>query len=372
MNADRRLKINWILASTGLSGGIKSNRLIAEAMARRGHDVCIYYSTAARVAPPVWRIRSYYKWIQKQAERNRSNRAHHLSHSTVSVVPIQRRPIEAPDVRDADVVIATYWETAEWIANWPSKKGDKCYFIRHYEIHGGDNERVDATYRLPFRKLVIANWLKKLMAESFGDQDAVLVPNGVDRAQFFADERDKGAPATVGMLYKQEKWKGAHTAFAAIKILQKSDPSIRVVALGPRRPSDEENLPANFEFFLAPPQEEIRKIYSQADCWIVPSITEGFGMPGIEAAACRCPLVVTRCGGPEDYVCEGQNGFIIPVEDPAAMALRVGQVLAMSNDQWRSMSQASYEMSLRFDWDESAAILERALTAMRLSAEVRS
>ena len=361
MDTDRKLRINWIFTSTGLSGGVKSNRLIAEAMARRGHDVCLYYSHAIRMPPPFWRVHRFSRWLRKNFNRHIIRERHHLSLSKVPVVPVRRWPILHQDVRDADISIATWWESAEWIADWPACKGEKFYFIRHYEVHGKSAERANATYSLPLRKLVIANWLKRLMAESFGDDNAVLVPNGVDRQQFYAVVRDRGQPATVGMLYGQQKWKGAHTAFAAIRLLQRTDPTIRVVAFGSSRPPNDQNLPANLEFYLAPPQEEIRQIYSQADCWIVPSTTEGFGMPGIEAAACRCPLVVTRCGGPEDYLCEGSNGFLVPVEDPAAMAQRIGQVLALSNDQWRSMSRASFEMSLRFDWDRSAATLEQAL-----------
>ena len=34
---DKKLTINWVLPRPSLAGGVKSNRLIAEAMVRRGH-----------------------------------------------------------------------------------------------------------------------------------------------------------------------------------------------------------------------------------------------------------------------------------------------------------------------------------------------
>ena len=37
------LIINWINPRPGMAGGVKSNRLIAEAMVRRGHQVNILY-----------------------------------------------------------------------------------------------------------------------------------------------------------------------------------------------------------------------------------------------------------------------------------------------------------------------------------------
>ena len=56
--------------------------------------------------------------------------------------------------------MATWWETAEWVARYPASKGAKAYFIQHHEVHEGlPADRVNATWRLPMHKIVIANWL---------------------------------------------------------------------------------------------------------------------------------------------------------------------------------------------------------------------
>jgi len=41
----------------------------------------------------------------------------------------RHRPVEDKDVPDADVVAATWWETAEWVAKLSPSKGAKAYFI---------------------------------------------------------------------------------------------------------------------------------------------------------------------------------------------------------------------------------------------------
>lgn len=363
----RSLKINWILPKPNLSGGVKSNRLIAEAMVRRGHDVTITYPTMAedRRFALGYRLRKTRDAIVKRVLGSNAPHAptgrHHLERSTARLRPIEAPVITAADVPDADVTIATWWRTREWIEGWHATKGAKAYFIRHYEIHGGDKERVRATYRLPGQKLVIARWLQRLMAEEFGDPNAVLVPNGVDRGQFKADPRGKNPSPVVGTLYGIQEWKGAPTVFEAFGILQKRWPELRVVSFGSNKIVRHHEPPANLEFHLRPAQNLIPKLYASTDCWVVPSVSEGFGMPGIEAAACRCPLVVTRCGGPEDFVEEGWNGFLVPPSDPEAMADRVARVLGLDQSAWARMSQSSYEMSLRFDWDKSAEVLERTL-----------
>ncbi len=365
------MRISFILASGGLAGGIKSNRLIAEALARRGHSVTLYYSTAGPPRPSVFRPRTLLRWVLSEAKRrrNNTNSPGHLVSKLIPICGVDARPIRSSDVQDADVVVATWWETAEWIADWPSTKGKKCYFIRHYEVWGGNPDRVRQTYRLPLQKLVIANWLKRLMLEEFSDPNAVLVPNGVDRQQFFAPIREKNETPTVGFMYGKAKWKGADLAFGAIRRVQEALPKLKVVAFGPEPLEDDGHGIRNFEYVLRPDQSKISGIYSRTDCWLVPSTTEGFGMPGIEAAACRCPLVSTRCGGPEDYVEDGVNGYLTPVDDVTRMAEAIKKVVSQSRESWALMSEASFRISQRFDWDISAGLLEKAMLSLQRDSD---
>jgi hypothetical protein len=56
------------------------------------------------------------------------------------------RPVEDKDVPDADVVVATWWETAEWVAKLSPSKGAKAYFIQHHEVFDYvPQDRVEAT-----------------------------------------------------------------------------------------------------------------------------------------------------------------------------------------------------------------------------------
>jgi glycosyltransferase involved in cell wall biosynthesis len=165
------------------------------------------------------------------------------------------------------------------------------------------------------------------------------------------------------MLYSHVTWKDSDTAFAALRIAQKTLPELRVIAFGNKPLQATHDLPKNLEFFLRPQQDQIPNLYRRADCWIVSSITEGFGMPGLEAAACRCPVVSTRCGGPEDYVQDGVSGFLVPVSDAKEMARRIVDVVTRDDARWRAMSEASYAIARTFNWERSAEILEGALLA---------
>lgn len=358
---NKQLRLNWIFPKPNLSGGVKSNRLIAEAMVRRGHQVTLAYADRHKPGPPLWRPRKRRQY--QKLVRAWQAAGHHLQESTATLLPVPRSEIRADDVPDADVTIATWWETAHWIKDWPTSKGLKAYFIRHYEVFGGDPDQVDATYRLPYRKLVIASWLQRLMADRFGDSDAILVPNGVDRNQFNMAHRDRNSPPAVGTLCGSEAWKGTPRAFEAIRIAQQTLPELQAVAFGSKPMPATYQPPANFTYHENPAQSLIPKIYQQVDCWLVASTSEGFGMPGLEAAASGCPLVVTRSGGPEDYIQQGVNGYLVDVGDARAMADRLTAILQQPAEHWREMSEASDRISRNFDWDRSAAILEDVLLA---------
>ena len=360
MPEPRKLRINWVLPRPTLAGGVKSNRLIAEAMVRRGHDVRIAYANVAPSWPPLRQLRSVARRAVKEW-RVRGKRSHHLHKSTAQLVPVDHTPMLAEDVPDADVSIGTWWETREWVEQWPASKGIKAHFIRHFETFGGDPERVKAVYRLPGVKLVIARWLERLMRHDFAHEGVHLIPNGIDRTQFDAPPRGKAPRPTVGLVFGASLWKGSDVAFEALRRVERALPDLRVVAFGGSPLPSERHGLSGMEYHLRPPQEQIPQLYRGVDCWLMASVKEGFGMPGLEAAACRCPVVSTRSGGPEDYVVDGVSGYLVDVNDAPAMAEAILKVLRADEATWRAMSEASYRASLEFDWDRSAEKLERVL-----------
>src|SRR5438552_1934194 len=75
-------------------------------------------------------------------------------------------------------------------------------------------------------------------------------------------------------------------------------PELRVISFGMRSPAESLPLPAGTDFVQRPAQDRIRELYAQCDVWLCGSRSEGFGLPVLEAMACRCPVVSTKVGGP--------------------------------------------------------------------------
>ena len=65
------------------------------------------------------------------------------------------------------------------------------------------------------------------------------------------------------------------------------------------------------------------RMMSALDCFAFPSINEGMGKALVEAMALEKPVVASRVGGIIDLVDDGVNGFLVPVADPQALAVRI-------------------------------------------------
>src|SRR5581483_442698 len=66
--------------------------------------------------------------------------------------------------------------------------------------------------------------------------------------------------------------------------------------------------------------EDVASVYGAADLLLVSTHGEPFGRVVIEAMAAGCPVVATRAGGVPEIITYGVDGWLVPPENPAAMA----------------------------------------------------
>jgi glycosyltransferase involved in cell wall biosynthesis len=274
------------------------------------------------------------------------------------------QPVTDADLPDADVVVATWWETAEWVARLSPSRGAKAYFVQGHEVFEHvPKDRAAATYRLPLHKITVSSWLSGLMRDLYGDGDASLVPNSVDHALFHALPRGKQPVPTAGFVYSSGTFKGCRTTFEAFARVRRRLPGLRLVAFGLEEPTSGLPLPEGTSYVRRPPQDQIRSVYSQCDVWVSGSTSEGFSLPLLEAMACGCPVVSTAVGGALDFLKDGVNGHVVPVGDSAAMADRIERVLALPDAEWRALSDRARATAVGYDWDAAAVLFEEALLA---------
>ena len=68
-----------------------------------------------------------------------------------------------------------------------------------------------------------------------------------------------------------------------------------------------------------PSSLELARLYRHCCCFALPSDEEGFGIVVIEAMSCCAPVVATRCGGPQEIITHGEDGFLVDRGDVASM-----------------------------------------------------
>ncbi|MCX5724497.1 MAG: glycosyltransferase family 4 protein [Nitrospirae bacterium] len=76
-------------------------------------------------------------------------------------------------------------------------------------------------------------------------------------------------------------------------------------------------------FLHHPSRDELISLYRQANLFALPSDEEGLGVVLLEAMACGIPVVSTRSGGPDSLITDGEDGYLVPLDDVAALADRI-------------------------------------------------
>ncbi len=72
--------------------------------------------------------------------------------------------------------------------------------------------------------------------------------------------------------------------------------------------------------------ERLRDIYWAADTLLLPSRFEGFALVVPEAMCCGAVPIRTPSGGCADQIVDGENGFVVPFNDAAALADRIARL----------------------------------------------
>jgi glycosyltransferase involved in cell wall biosynthesis len=117
---------------------------------------------------------------------------------------------------------------------------------------------------------------------------------------------------------------------------------------------DRRNLASRVTFTGFLPDDDLVVLLNLATVLALPSLTEGFGLPAIEAAACGCPVVATTESPLPGLL--GAGGRFVAPEDEAELERALGEVLESPALQ-RSMRAAALAAASALSWPAAAARL---------------
>ncbi|TCM75883.1 glycosyltransferase family 4 protein [Rhodovulum steppense] len=357
------MRITFILPVASQNGGVRVAATYARLLQERGHLVTV-------VSQPLWKPRGRKARLRRllRLEKPKPFQPTPLldclgdRHRVLE----RGRPVEARDLPDADIVVATWWHTAEWVARLPASKGRKVYLLQDYEVFPHlPMDRVAATYRFDMHKIAVSSYIRDTIQTNHGINGIEVVPNAVDLDQFKALPRSRNTDLTVGFLYTPVQRKNVLLAIESLELARHLVPGLKALAFGRKHPSDELLLPDWIAFRQAPDQAEIPGIYAACDLWLFTSDHEGFGLPILEAMACRTPVLATRAGAAPELV-NGENGLLLP-GDPQAFAREIARFAGMSDAEWLRYSVAAHATATAYTWEDAAdrflASLRQACTA---------
>lgn len=343
------MKFQFVLPGYGdvPTGGSLSIFTLANAFVRQGHAVTLVFPRALTPRTGVVGELKNRLWPVAIRRRHRP---------LISWFPLDPR-VElrlVPDLREpwlaeADLTIATMYNTAEPVAKMGPRQGKRLYYIQAYETWAGPKDEVHATYRLPMHKAVCAKWLGEIAASEDSAERVTYIPYGLDYENLsitipFDQRRNR-----VTLLFSNDPVKGAWDGVSALEIVREHVPDLEVALYGtvPRPIA----LPDWMEYHQLPTRAELAGLLNLSRIFLHTSWNEGWGMPPAEAMACGCAVVATRSGGPSDYLREGESGFFAPIKRPETLAQVVGD--ALTSPRLPEMAAQAHADIQLFQWDKT-------------------
>jgi glycosyltransferase involved in cell wall biosynthesis len=162
-----------------------------------------------------------------------------------------------------------------------------------------------------------------------------VIYNGIDTTTFNRPRSDRlrrqfgwtEDDIIIGSLGNIRPAKGYDIMLRAAALLEKSQRSYRFVVAGQGKGQlydellqlrEELGLQDRVHFlgFVENPAEFL----SSLDMFLLTSTSEGFSIATIQAMSAKLPVVATRSGGPEEIVTHGEDGLLVAIRDPKAIA----------------------------------------------------
>lgn len=198
---------------------------------------------------------------------------------------------------------------------------------------------------------------------------------GVDTRAFPYRERlEKGfsEPLTFVYLGQVSEHKGIAWLFEAFSHIEAS--RARLLCIGATNLPDSitSKLPSNIELRGMVQHDEVSELLLSADVMLFPSLGDGFPLSIMEGFASGLPVVCTENTGAADCVAEGENGFVVPVQDADALRNRIEWFLSNKAEIPR-MAKAARDSVAAYTWkayyENAADAVEKLIEKVRNERE---
>ncbi|MEY8435156.1 glycosyltransferase family 4 protein [Streptococcus hyointestinalis] len=339
------MKINIILPFKRMTGGIRVVYIYANYLVEQGHDVVCYVpmiSYKGKGQSALYRLKaSLGNTIKKEQWFDQK--------FSLKLVPY----INDTFIRDADITIATAWQTAYDVARFSAQKGRKFYFIQDYEIFNGDKEQVEVSYDLPLHLITVTNGLKETLVR-FTKKPIDVVYNGLSDEEYITGDKPQEKAPSLVMMYHESEHKRTQDGLAIIKRLKAKYPNLEVNIFGRRIP---EKLPSAYRVAVNPERSVILDMYRRSDMYLFTSDIESWGLPIVEAMANKCAVIGRKRGALAELGNSSNAVIVERLEDIEEAVLS----LIEDPERLKNIQEAAYQTVKSLHWRNSCQQFERLL-----------
>lgn len=334
-----RLKIVYLMASTGVTGGTRILIEQSNKLAEKGHDVILL----SHCPQP--------DWIECKANFM-------LVHPDFDLSDL------APK---ADVVIAGYWTMVPDAMRIHAPV--KYHFAQgDFDIFDYHNQQPEmkaaiwAAYALPLKILTNSQIMIDSIEQLF-NRKAVKIPNALSD-HFLKDTRPKeneSNPLRILLVGSDlHEFKGFDSILNVLHYLKVTGCPFQVVWLTQQKLRDYSALSFEIEEHVCPPQDEIVSLYRGCDIYVCGSRYESFCLPALEAMASGAAVVTSDNGGIREYAKDGGNCLIYRPGDELMLARKLEALLTDASLR-NSLREQGLATAKTYTWSNSIRKLEQEL-----------
>jgi GT2 family glycosyltransferase len=324
------LRVVYVTEDTGIGGGHRDIFEHLNGLVERGHEA------------ELWTLGGQPDWFDLHAPVR--------SFETYEDLITALAPVKA-------IKVATWWNTARavWEASVPS--GIPVYFVQdietsYYAANPTLQDAVLASYRPEFRYMTISTWNRDRLREL--DVDAVLIPPGIDLANFRPLSETRRRDDMILALGRTNPLKNLPLTIEAWRRLPAPRPELCLFGIEPEVATE-----PGMRYVTAPSDEEVNALFNEATVFVQTSVHEGFCLPPLESMATGGAVVCTDAHGNRDFCADGEN-CLMPEPDAAAVSAAIGRLL--SDRELRSrLGQAGMATAAEYDWSRRLDALEAFL-----------
>lgn len=186
------------------------------------------------------------------------------------------------------------------------------------------------------------------------DKIFVSASSGV-KDNFYHSPLNKKRNNIIGYVSRVDRGKGWDTLLKAAKILSDKEinPVVRIIGGGAEVDEMLQMITElglkNVEYIGPVEYSKLPAYYRQFDIFVFPTrLEESLGLVGLEAMASGVPVVASKIGGIQDYLCDNVNGLYFEGGNEEDLSHKIESILQKTDGEYAEMCEQAYNTSLEY------------------------